>query len=108
MFVNTQIISQMVLLSPLVTTNAALRILNEKNCKVYLRSANTGAFVDSVTQTASGIMTAIVPELNQLFQDAEPEPVSYSKSWDEDMDDPWFVFHTSGTTGKPTRRCERQ
>ena len=108
MFASTETLSQMVLLSPLVTMNGAVQILDKTNCNVHLKSADTEDFVNSIAQKAPDIVTTTVPELNQFFQDAEAEPVSYSKSWDEGKDDPWFVFHTSGTTGELTKHSERR
>ena len=40
------------------------------------------------------------PELDQFLKDDEATQFFYKKSWEEGKDDPWLVFHTSGTTGK--------
>lgn len=33
------------------------------------------------------------------MQEKEAAPSNYPKTWDDGADDPWLVFHTSGTTG---------
>lgn len=56
--------------------------------------------VDAILQGAPGIRTVTGPELEELFQETEAEPHVYKKSWEEAKDDPWLIFHTSGTTGQ--------
>ena len=40
-----------------------------------------------------------VPELSQLLWQDIQVPFQYNKVWSEAKDDPWLIFHTSGTTG---------
>ncbi|KAJ5715912.1 uncharacterized protein N7483_013093 [Penicillium malachiteum] len=51
--------------------------------------------------SASHIQTITVPPLEQFLNETEATSVNYSKTWEEEQDDPWLVFHTSGTTGNP-------
>lgn len=93
----------MIIPSPLVTTAAQLRILREKGCSVYLRTPNLAAFVDELVHAAPYRMTILTaPEFDELFEDTntvDPKTFAFAKHWDQAMDDPWLVFHTSGTTG---------
>ncbi|KAJ9193335.1 hypothetical protein DTO164E3_1939 [Paecilomyces variotii] len=91
----------MVLPSPLATPEAQLQILEKKNCTVYLRPASMADPVEAVLRGAPHIQTITVPEPEEFSLEAEAELVTYSKTWDEGKDDPWLVFHTSGTTGHP-------
>lgn len=89
----------MVLPSPLVTPEAQLRILEKKKCTVYLRPASMADPVGAILRDAPHVQTITVPEPDEFSLEAEAVPVNYSKTWDEGKDDPWLVFHTSGTTG---------
>ncbi|KAI9035183.1 putative AMP-binding enzyme [Aspergillus affinis] len=91
----------MVLPSPLITADAQLRILEKKNCKLYLRPAEMAVPVDAVLKGVSDVQTITAPGSEELLKDGEAEPVVYEKTWEEGKDDPWLVFHTSGTTGNP-------
>ncbi|KAL3443935.1 hypothetical protein BJX65DRAFT_311412 [Aspergillus insuetus] len=91
----------LVLPSPLVTGEAQLRILEKKRCTVYLRPASMADHVTSILQGTSYIQTVTVPDIAELFREDEAEPLNYSKTWDEGKDDPWLIYHTSGTTGNP-------
>jgi acyl-coenzyme A synthetase/AMP-(fatty) acid ligase len=42
----------------------------------------------------------VVPELHDWITEKEAEPYEYNKSWEEAANDPWIIFHTSGTTGQ--------
>lgn len=56
--------------------------------------------VDEIVQRDLNIRIVVAPELEELLQDKQSKPFVYQKSWKEGKDDPWLVFHTSGTTGK--------
>ncbi|KAB8223973.1 putative AMP-binding enzyme [Aspergillus novoparasiticus] len=91
----------MVLPSPLITPEAQLRILEKKNCKLYLRPVEMAGPVDAILQKAPHIESITVPGIEEFLRDDAASPVVYGKTWDEGKDDPWLVFHTSGTTGNP-------
>jgi acyl-coenzyme A synthetase/AMP-(fatty) acid ligase len=42
----------------------------------------------------------VVPELQEWITEKEAELYEYKKSWEEAANDPWIIFHTSGTTGQ--------
>lgn len=89
----------MVLPSPLVTAEAQLHILEKKGCTVYLRPSSMEAPVAEILKAAPHVQTVTVPDIEAFMQEAEAEPVNYSKTFEEGKADPWLVFHTSGTTG---------
>ncbi|KAE8306517.1 AMP-binding enzyme [Aspergillus transmontanensis] len=91
----------MVLPSPLVTAEAQLRILENKRCTVYLRPSSMASQVDAILREAPHIQTVDVPEIDEFIREDEAVPYIYGKTWEEGKDDPWLVFHTSGTTGYP-------
>lgn len=55
--------------------------------------------VSSILREAPHVEQITVPGSEEFLRDDEAAPVVYSKTWDEGKDDPWLVFHTSGTTG---------
>jgi acyl-coenzyme A synthetase/AMP-(fatty) acid ligase len=93
----------MVVPSPLVTAEAQLQILERKNCTLYLRPEEMAVPVAGVLKGTSHIHTITVPALDQFLNETEARQVNYPKSWVEGKDDPWLVFHTSGTTGMTYR-----
>ncbi|KAJ5718941.1 hypothetical protein N7493_007396 [Penicillium malachiteum] len=91
----------MVLPSPLVTPEAQLQILEKKGCRIYLRPEEMTDSVGGVLKGAPHVQPITVPALDHFLNETEASPVNYPKSWAEGKDDPWLVFHTSGTTGNP-------
>ncbi|OJD25562.1 hypothetical protein ACJ73_03066 [Blastomyces percursus] len=91
----------MVLPSPLLTPEAQLRVLEKTNCKLHLQPLEMAGSVSNILQDAPHVEQITVPGIEEFFQDDEADPVVYSKTWDEGKEDPWLVFHTSGTTGHP-------
>lgn len=89
----------MVVPSPLVTAEAQLRILNAKQCAVYLRPLSMASQIDSILRDAPHVQTVTVPDIEEFMLETEAPSYTYPKTWDEGKDDPWLVFHTSGTTG---------
>lgn len=41
-----------------------------------------------------------MPELDELLKDEPVKPYPFTKTWEENKDDPVHVNHTSGTTGE--------
>lgn len=58
--------------------------------------------VDTILRDAPHIQAIAAPELGDIMQETEATPYNYPKSWGDGVDDPWLVFHTSGTTGRLT------
>ncbi|CEJ59944.1 hypothetical protein PMG11_08542 [Penicillium brasilianum] len=91
----------MVMPSPLITPEAQNRILSVKNCKIYLRPASMADKVAEILKETHGFQVITVPEIEEIMKEEEAPVFTYPKSWEEGKDDPWLVFHTSGTTGNP-------
>lgn len=89
----------MVLPSPLVTPQAQLQILEKKGCTLYLRAEEMAESVAEILKDTSHIQPITLPSLGHFLNETEAIPVNYPKAWAEGKDDPWLVFHTSGTTG---------
>lgn len=84
----------------MITPEAHLHMLNGKNCTVYLRPDIMADSIGAILKDSPHIEQKDIPSASDYFmQDLEAEPVTYAKSWEEEKDDPWLVFHTSGTTG---------
>ena len=90
----------MVLPSSIITSEAVSRILKNKNCTTYVRDENMADFVDKLTQFQVELDILNAPSLEDLLKEDKADPVVYAKSWNDAKDDPWLVFHTSGTTGE--------
>lgn len=90
---------KLVLPSPLITAEAQRRILDAKSCTLYLRPLSLAEHVGTVLKEAPHIQAITVPEIDEFMKDTEAPTYTYPKSWEEGKDDPWLVFHTSGTTG---------
>lgn len=91
-----------VLPSSSVTPLARTRILEQKNCTVFLHATTHSSDVKDVVDIEPKIVSLEVPKLDDFLTDELAEEVSYTKTWNEGKDDPWLCFHTSGTTGS---RC---
>ncbi|KAJ0413539.1 hypothetical protein BJY00DRAFT_58408 [Aspergillus carlsbadensis] len=91
----------LVLPSPLVTAQAQLRILEKKHCTIYLRPASMADHVAGIIQRAPHVETVEVPGIEEFFREDTAVDIPYTKTWGEGKDDPWLVYHTSGTTGDP-------
>lgn len=75
-------------------------ILNETECEVYLGTEDVADAIKAVLPYAPRVQYIAAPNLDNLFQDTEPIEMEFDRSWDEARDDPWLVFHSSGTTGE--------
>lgn len=42
----------------------------------------------------------IAPPLEEWITEKPAKPYAFDTPWNEAADDPWLIFHTSGTTGK--------
>ncbi|GAB1195654.1 hypothetical protein APSETT444_004916 [Aspergillus pseudonomiae] len=63
-----------------------------------LRPVEMAGPVGAILQKAPHIESITVPGIDEFLRDDAASPVVYGKTWDEGKDDPWLVFHTSGTT----------
>jgi len=90
----------MVLPSPMTTPEAQVKLLENKKCKLYIRPESSASLVNEIVNRIPSIKTVVAPELEDFLQDQQAEPFIYQKSWEINKDDPWLVFHTSGTTSE--------
>ncbi|KAL2372105.1 hypothetical protein RJZ57_003448 [Blastomyces gilchristii] len=88
----------MVLPSPLLTLGAQLRVQEKTNCKLYLRPSEMAGPASNILRNAPHVEQITASGIEEFFRDDEADPMVYSKTWDEGKEDPWLVFHTSGTT----------
>lgn len=84
-----------------MTPESHANVLRKADCQIYISTDDVANAVNAALQHAPGIHYMSAPELDVFFQKVEPIPITYTKSWDDAKDDPWLVFHTSGTTGEP-------
>ncbi|KAE8385139.1 hypothetical protein BDV23DRAFT_188563 [Aspergillus alliaceus] len=74
----------MVLPSPLVTGEAQLRILEKKNCTIYLRPPSMASQVDALLQEVPHVQVIEVPETDEFMQRPKlfrhPKPITYTQS----------------------------
>lgn len=56
--------------------------------------------VDAILRDVPDVQQIDAPDFGDLLRETPANPYVYPKSWDEGKDDPWLVFHTSGTTGQ--------
>ncbi|PQE08772.1 AMP-binding enzyme protein [Rutstroemia sp. NJR-2017a BVV2] len=70
-------------------------------CNIYMRPESMASVVDHVARRREGLQIVAAPALEDLLQDKPAQQFRYQKSWEEARDNPWLVFHTSGTTGYP-------
>lgn len=89
-------------LSPKNSTEGALAVLEAAECNIWARPQEQKylPLVEDFLQKRY-MEVLDLPELDELL-DAEPtEPFPYTKAFDEAMQDPFCILHTSGTTGLP-------
>lgn len=91
---------QLILPSMFLTDENHAHILNETECEVYLGTEDVADAIKAVLPYAPRVQYIAAPNLDNLFQDTEPIEMEFGRSWDEAKDDPWLVFHSSGTTGE--------
>lgn len=80
-----------------------MHILSKTSCTTYIRSGELSAKVDEIAAKGTGIRTMAAPQLDDLLREDFAQKFPYNKSWEDGKDDPWLVFHTSGTTGRSLR-----
>ncbi|KAF2258864.1 acetyl-CoA synthetase-like protein [Lojkania enalia] len=78
-----------------------LHLLQSTRCEYLLHPAYAQEQVRRLLSDSPHIRSIVVPELNTWLNADKAPAFSYRRSWDEGKDDPWLIFHTSGTTGLP-------
>ena len=95
-------IVQLLLPSPFLSSSGEAHILEESSCRAYLCGSELKERVSEVLGLvkASDVLELKVPELSELFSNKDAPSFPFTKTWDEAADNPWLIFHTSGTTGE--------
>ena len=94
----------MIITSLFATPEGYRRILAAKHCEVLIRPRSMASEVDDVAAHDPRIRKIDGPELEDLLGNKAAQINRFSGSWAENQDDPWLVFHTSGTTGTHMHR----
>lgn len=75
-------------------------VLNRSKCEAYLGTEKTEARIKAVLQSAPHVPYFTAPKLDGLLGNKTSFETKFERAWDEAKDDPWLVFHSSGTTGE--------
>lgn len=86
---------------PLAPPSVKQHLLTSAGCKVLFHTAQDNDNVKELLQPSLQIQSVMVPDLDTWLNALPITTYPYSKSWQEGQDDPWLIFHTSGTTGLP-------
>lgn len=89
----------MIVLSSFATPEAQIRILSLQGCTVSLIADDVGNPAKEFEELGPHMRFVHAPELDELLNEDPADSVEYQKSWEDGKDDPWLIFHTSGTTG---------
>ncbi|PYI03572.1 acetyl-CoA synthetase-like protein [Aspergillus sclerotiicarbonarius CBS 121057] len=89
-------------LSPKNNTEGALAVLEATKCNLWVNACeiSPSLLVKEVLQKRP--MTLLqLPLLDELLDAMSTEPFPYTKTFDEAINEPFCLLHTSGTTGVP-------
>ena len=89
----------MVLPSPSSTTEAQRHIIELTKCGSYLYVVSLAPKIRGILAERPHIRDIMVPDLDDWLREDKASVYEYTKSFHQARDDPWIVFHTSGTTG---------
>lgn len=78
-----------------------LHLLHSTGCKYLLHTPDDQEQISALLADSPHIQPITIPELQSWLDPGDAPAFPYNKSWDEGKDDPWLIFHTSGTTGLP-------
>lgn len=78
-----------------------IHLVDATGCKYYLHAQFANDQVGAFLSDRPNVHPIAVPELNEWLTDNEAPQYPYKKNWPTGNHDPWLIFHTSGTTGKP-------
>ncbi|KAI9656073.1 MAG: putative NRPS-like protein biosynthetic cluster [Bathelium mastoideum] len=89
---------KMLFLSPRNSVAGHLNVLEKADCHTFLKSKT---IQNENILSQREMKTAIVPELEELLDDAEVAMYPYTKNFEQARKDPCLVLHTTGSTGLP-------
>ncbi|KAI8937883.1 hypothetical protein NX059_005570 [Plenodomus lindquistii] len=89
-------------LSPKNTVEGALAVLDAAHCNIWVQSKEQSSvpLVREFLQKRE-LRLLQLPEVDELIDARIQKPFPYSKAFDEVMQEPFCILHTSGTTGVP-------
>lgn len=88
-------------LSPKNSTEGALAVLEAANCNIWVKpNGKTYPLVEDFLQKRS-MKVLELPDLDELLDAEATELYPYNKTFDEAIQDPFCLLHTSGSTGLP-------
>ncbi|KAH6873804.1 hypothetical protein B0T10DRAFT_234380 [Thelonectria olida] len=89
-------------LSPKNSTEGALAVLKAANCNAWVKPGEQPCLPlveDFLEQRPMKLLN--IPETGELLDAEKTEPYPYNKTFDEAIQDPFCLLHTSGSTGLP-------
>ncbi|KAF2705779.1 putative AMP-binding enzyme [Pleomassaria siparia CBS 279.74] len=94
---------KLLLPSPFASVEAQSHLIRASECKTFLHGEQNAAVVHQVLSKSSGIEAPAlqVPPLSDWLFNEHLASFHFEKSPDDAKNDPWLIFHTSGTTGLP-------
>ncbi|KAI4089244.1 MAG: hypothetical protein L6R37_008075 [Teloschistes peruensis] len=87
--------------SPFTTREAQLYLLIWTECRTYLYTDSFGAATKDLLKDVPNMQSYCIPEAEVWLDGSPAAPYAYNKTWEDGFQDPWIIFHTSGTTGLP-------
>jgi acyl-coenzyme A synthetase/AMP-(fatty) acid ligase len=86
--------------SLLTSLEAKVHMAKASHCRTFICTKETLSLVRTVQREIGDANVVVVPELEELLSVNEAPKYPYTKSWDEAKEDPFAIFHTSGSSGK--------
>ncbi|KAJ5885204.1 hypothetical protein N7495_009714 [Penicillium taxi] len=89
-------------ISPKNSTDGVLAILKGTDCNIWVNAVDASPIplVEEVLQQRP-LTSLQLPLLDELLDNESTEPFPYTKSFEEAINDPFCLLHTSGSTGLP-------
>lgn len=93
---------QALFLSPKNNVEGALAVLNVANCSVWVKPYEVSMLplVKGFLQQKE-MRVLELPGVDELLDCEDTQPFLYNKTFDQVVDEPFCILHTSGTTGVP-------
>lgn len=95
-------LAQALFLSPKNNIEGAMAVLDATKCNIWIKPREQPSFplVQSFLHQRS-MQVLELPEVEELLQVESIEAFPYNKTFDEAIQDPFCILHTSGSTGLP-------
>ncbi|KAL8978547.1 MAG: hypothetical protein Q9177_006376, partial [Variospora cf. flavescens] len=77
------------------------KLVKTTNCRAFVCAKSFEKQAEVIIKASQDMPVVVAPEVAELLAEGPSPPYAYTKSWEEAKDDPWIIFHTSGTTGLP-------